>query len=60
MAKKCYRLKEGRIVCGVCAGVAEYFNIDVLLVRIAWGALALCAGSGVLVYLIAAVALPER
>ncbi|MEG1777727.1 MAG: PspC domain-containing protein [Angelakisella sp.] len=60
MERKCYRLREGKMICGVCAGVAEYFSIDVLLVRIVWGALALCYGAGALVYLIAAIALPEK
>ena len=29
MAKPLYKLREGRIISGVCAGLAEYFNIDV-------------------------------
>lgn len=60
MDRKCYRLREGRIVCGVCAGVADYFHIDVLLVRISWGALSLFYFVGIVAYLIAAVALPEK
>lgn len=34
MAKPLYKIREGRIISGVCAGLAEYFNIDVNLVRI--------------------------
>ena len=34
MAKPLYKLREGRIISGVCAGLAEYFNIDVNIVRI--------------------------
>lgn len=59
MNRKCYRLRDSRIICGVCAGVAEYFNIDVMLVRIVWGVLAF-TGAGTLIYLVAAVALPEK
>ena len=32
--RKLYRVREGRVVCGVCLGVAEYLNIDVAIVRI--------------------------
>lgn len=59
MNKKCYRLLDRRIICGVCAGVAEYFGIDVMLVRIVWAALGF-TGFGVLVYLLAAIFLPEK
>lgn len=59
MNKKCYRLSDQRIICGVCAGVAEYFGIDVTLVRIVWAALAF-TGFGALVYLLAAIFLPEK
>ena len=32
--KKLYRSKESRMLCGVCGGVGEYFNIDPTLVRL--------------------------
>lgn len=56
--KKLYRSKEERMLCGVCGGVAEYFNIDPTLVRLAFVLFAL-SGSGILVYLIAAVIIPD-
>lgn len=31
-----YRIKEGRMVCGVCAGIADYYKIDPTLVRLVW------------------------
>lgn len=34
MIKKLYRSKEQRVIAGVCGGVAEYFNIDVTVVRL--------------------------
>jgi len=52
---------EGKIA-GVCAGLADYFNTDVTLVRLAWIILALVPGiiiGGVLAYVIAWIVLPE-
>lgn len=57
MAKPLYKLREGRIISGVCAGLAEYFNIDVNIVRIC-AVLIGCAG--VIAYIAAAMLLPER
>jgi len=49
------------MLCGVCAGVAEYFHIDPTLIRLGY-VLFTCAsfGAGVLGYFIAAVVIPER
>lgn len=60
MERKCYRLRDKRMICGVCAGVADYFHIDVLLVRIVWVALGFCYFVGLVAYLLAAVFLPEK
>ena len=60
MDKKLYRIEEGKKICGVCGGLAEYFNIDPTLVRIGWAILACCAGSGILAYIICAVIMPEK
>lgn len=48
------------MVAGVCAGLAEYFGIDATLVRLAFVVLTFMGGSGVLVYIIAAIILPEK
>lgn len=45
--------------CGVCAGIADYFNIDPSIVRVLWAVLALAAGTGVLAYIACAIILPE-
>ena len=60
MEKKLYRISQGKKICGVCGGIAEYFNIDPTLVRIGWTLLAVCAGSGVLAYIICAIIMPEK
>jgi phage shock protein C len=60
MAKKLYRSRTDRMIAGVCGGLAEYFNIDSTLVRLAAVALTLAGGSGVLAYLIFWFVVPQR
>lgn len=60
MAKPLYKLREGRIISGVCAGLAEYFNIDVNIVRICAVPIGCAGGAGVIAYIAAAMLLPER
>jgi phage shock protein C len=60
MPKRLYKIEFGRKIFGVCGGVAEYLNIDVVIVRIAWAVLALCWGTGILLYLICAFVLPNK
>jgi phage shock protein C len=58
--KRLLRAREGRIVAGVCTGLAGYFGIDVNLVRLAFGVLTICYALGILIYLIAWAVLPEE
>ena len=48
-----------RKLCGVCGEIAEYLNIDPTIVRLIWLLLVLCAGTGMLAYIIAAIIMPE-
>jgi len=57
--KRLYKKDEGRKICGVCGGVAEYFNVDPSLVRILWIVAGLCF-AGFVAYIIAAAILPEK
>jgi phage shock protein C len=50
---------EGRMLAGVCAGLARYFNLDVTLVRIGWVLFTLLGGSGILAYVIAWALIPD-
>ena len=59
MDRKLYRAEEGKMIAGVCAGLAEYFAIDPTLVRLAWVLFCALGGSGVLAYIIAAIIIPE-
>ena len=58
--KKFYRVEEGKILTGVCGGVAEYFNVDPSIVRIIWGALCFAGTFGVWAYVIASFVLPKK
>jgi phage shock protein C len=59
--KQLLRLRDGRMVAGVCTGLAAYFKVDVNLIRLGFGVFtAVSFGLGILVYLIAWVILPEE
>ena len=58
--KKLQRVIANKKIFGVCAGFAEYFDIDVTIVRIIFLILLLCAGGGGLAYLICALVMPEK
>lgn len=60
MNKRLYRTEEGKMLCGVCGGIAEYFNIDPTLVRLGFVFFCLAGGSGVLAYIIAAIIMPTK
>jgi phage shock protein C len=58
--KPLYRLRHGRLVAGVCAGLAAYFGIDATLVRLAFAVLTVFGGLGILLYLCAWVIIPDE
>ncbi|MCQ2979185.1 MAG: PspC domain-containing protein [Clostridia bacterium] len=47
------------MVCGVCGGIAEYFGIDPTIIRFIWVVFCLAGGSGVLLYIIMALIMPD-
>ena len=57
--KKLYKSTRERKICGVCGGIAEYFDIDPTLVRLAWVLFILAGGSGIIAYIIAALIMPD-
>lgn len=57
--KRLYKSRNNKMICGVRAGIADYFNIDPSIVRVLWAVLALAAGTGVLAYIACAIILPE-
>jgi len=48
-----------RKIAGVCVAFAEYFDVDVTIVRVVWLIVALFGGGGVLAYIIAWIVIPE-
>lgn len=58
--KKLFRSIDDNIIAGVCGGLAEYFQIDSLLIRIIFILLAIGGGSGVLIYLILWLVIPKE
>lgn len=57
---KLYKNEENKVICGVCAGMAEYLNIDVTIVRLLWVIASLTLGCGVLAYIIFAMVMPKK
>ena len=58
--KRLLRLREGRTLAGVCAGLAGYYGWDVNLVRLAFGVFLVFYGLGFLIYMLAWLVLPEE
>ena len=58
--KKLCKSNKNRYVCGVCGGIAEWLGVDPTIVRLAWAVLAFGWGTGILIYFICALILPEE
>lgn len=56
--KKLYKIRSEAKISGVCAGVAEFFDLDVTIVRVIWLFSVLGLGTGLLLYIIMAIILP--
>lgn len=55
------RSRMNRMVCGVCGGLGEYLNVDPTVIRILWVFCSLASlGMGIVVYMVAAVIMPEE
>ena len=60
MGKRLYKLNQGRMLDGVCGGIAEYFGLDPTLVRLAWVLFTALGGSGMVAYFICAIVIPRE
>ena len=60
MEKKLYRSEEDKKLCGVCGGIATYFDIDSTVIRLLWVLATLFLGSGIICYIICALIMPVR
>lgn len=60
MEKKLYKCRNDKKLCGVCAGIAKFFGLDPTIVRLIWVLAVLLAGCGVVLYIAAALVMPEE
>jgi phage shock protein C len=60
MEKKFYLSSTDKKIAGVCGGLAEYFNIDSLIVRVAFLAFAICGSLGVWAYILLWLLAPKK
>lgn len=58
--KRLYRSRKDRMLGGVCSGLGTYFNIDPVLIRLAWVVGFFVGGVGFLAYIIAWIIIPEE
>ena len=58
--RRLYRSRDDRVIAGVCGGIARYFNIDPVLVRVGAVALVFLGGAGVFAYLAAVLLIPKE
>lgn len=60
MKKRLYKDHSDKKLCGVCSGIAKYFDIDPTVVRLALVLFCLLGGSGILAYIICAIVMPDE
>lgn len=54
------RSRQDRMIAGVCGGLGRYLGVDPVLLRVAFVVLAIAGGSGILIYIIAVILIPEE
>lgn len=57
--KRLMRSSQDRMIAGVCAGLARYFGVDPVLVRVIFVVLALLGAGGILIYIILWILMPQ-
>lgn len=60
MSKKLMRKRGDQMIFGVASGIADYLNIDPVIVRLLFVLMALTGGHGILVYLVLTLIMPEE
>ena len=60
MNKRLYKSEDNRVLCGVCGGLGEFLGIDPTIIRLIWALLCVLAGTGLLIYIIAAIIIPRQ
>ena len=60
MKKRLYKDHSNQKLCGVCSGIAKFFDLDPTVIRLAWILFCALGGSGVLAYFICAIVMPDE
>ena len=60
MKKKLYKSNTEKKLDGVCGGIAEYFDVDPTVIRLAWVIFCCLGGSGLIAYIICAIIMPRK
>ena len=60
MEKRLYKIGQGKMVDGVCGGIAQYFGLDPTLVRLAWVVFTAMGASGISAYIACALIIPRE
>lgn len=60
MKKRLYKIEDGKKLFGVCGGIAEYFDLDPTLIRLAWILFIAAGGSGIFAYVVMALIMPYK
>lgn len=60
MKKRLCKSSTDKKVCGVCGGIANYFDVDPTVIRLIWVIFTLVGGSGLIAYIIAAIIMPDE
>lgn len=56
--KRVYRSKVDKKIAGVCGGLANYFDIDPVIVRLLWILFLFLGGAGIILYIVAWIVIP--
>lgn len=60
MNKKLYKSAYDRKLCGVCAGIANYLNMDPTIIRLIWVLVVFFGGAGIIAYIVCALVIPDE
>ena len=60
MKKRLYKDHSDKKICGVCSGIAKYFNIDPTIVRLALVLFCVLGGAGIMAYIICAIVMHDE
>ncbi|SNT04189.1 phage shock protein C (PspC) family protein [Anaerovirgula multivorans] len=60
MKKRLYRIRDGKMVAGVCGGIAKYFDVNPKVIRILWAVFFAVYGSGLVAYILFSIFVPKE